>query len=332
MKIYADAYYLDFLKPGTFAQIDNINDIPTNADIVAITRYTGDLVEHQQIIDQLLPTTKKLIVTLIEAVNHNLIEFLLQNNHPQIEFLVDSDLNCLVPNAKTITSWFMCPTNFYVTSPQARTLLDQLAPSVKKPKLFDCLLGIKKSHRDQVENFYKKSQHQDKFIFNYFKDNLRAGRWDIELTNDLQFTGDIVDYQGWQIPLSVLIPVEIYNQSYYSIVAETTAFNTHNQYTEKLAKPILAQRLFVAFAGQYYLRNLRNKGFQTFSNVIDESYDNIEDSHTRYAWAWQQVEYLCSQNPADIIKCIEPIVKHNQQHFLTTDWHANMRSSLDSSR
>jgi hypothetical protein len=328
MKIYADSYYLDFLPLDGFVEIDNLDAIPNGVDIIAITRYTGDLTEHQRIIDQLLPKTKKLVITLIEAVNPDLMDFLSSNTNHKIEFLIDSDLNYPIVNAKTITSWFMCPTNFYVTSPQARSLLDQLTHQVKKPKLFDCLLGTKKPHRDQVEKFYQQSLHQNKFIFTYFKDDVRKGCWQQAIPNDMQWSSDSVDYEGFSCPLSALIPVDIYNQTYYSVVAETTALNTHNQYTEKLAKPILAQRLFVAFAGQHYLHNLRRKGFQTFDGVIDESYDLIEDNDTRFALAWQQIEYLCQQDPDQILSKIKNIVSHNQQHFLATDWHANMMLTL----
>jgi len=332
MKIYADSYYLDFLPLNGFVEIDNIDAIPNGTDIIAITRYTGDLIEHQRIIDYLLPKTKKLVITLIEAVNPDLMEFLSNNTNPKIEFFIDSDLNCSVANAKTITSWFMCSTNFYVTSPQARSLLDQLTHQVKKPMLFDCLLGTKKSHRDQVENFYQQSPYQDKFIFTYFKDDVRKGSWQQPIPDSMQWSSDSVDYEGFSCPLSALIPVDIYNQTYYSVVAETTALNTHNQYTEKLAKPLLAQRLFVAFAGQHYLRNLRRKGFRTFDNVIDEGYDAIEDDQLRFAQAWRQIEYLCQQDPVAIVSKIEHIVTHNQQHFLNTDWHVNMKCSLSSSR
>jgi len=328
MKIYADSYYLDFLPLNGFVEIDSIDSIPNGIDIIAITRYTGDLIEHQRIIDYLLPKTKKLVITLIEAVNPDLIEFLSNNTNPKIEFFIDSDLNCAVANAKTITSWFMCPANFYVTSPQARSLLDKLSPDVDRFKFFDCLLGNKKAHRDQIENFYKQSLYQDKFIFTYFKNNIHQGQWHTDLSNDVKFSADTVDFQGWQTPLSALIPVDIYNKTYYSIVAETTALNTHNQYTEKLAKPILAKRLFVAFAGQHYLRNLRRKGFRTFDSVIDESYDVIEDDNIRFAQAWQQVEYLCQQDPVAIVSKIEHIVTHNQQHFLNTNWHSSMESTF----
>lgn len=327
MKIYVDAYYIDFLTPNTFVQFDNIDTIPDHVDIIGITRYDKNLEQHQLIINQLLPKTKKLIVTLIEAVNPNLIDFLLANADPRLTFMVDSDLNHWVPNAKTITSWFMCPTMFYRTAPQARDLLDKLVFDINKPKLFDCLLGQQRDHRDQVEQFYHRSPHKDQFIFTYFKDNIRNGHWNLDI-GSIQKTGMQIDYQGWKAPLSSLIPVEIYNQSHYSIVTETIAFNTHNQYTEKLAKPMLAKRLFVVFAGQYYLRNLRCKGFMTFDGIIDESYDLIEDPTERFTQAWRQVEWLCQQDPVQIITNLEHIVNHNQQHLLNTDWHENMRSLL----
>jgi hypothetical protein len=329
MQIYADSYYLDFLKPNTFLQFDNIDTIPDSVDLIAITRYNGNLSEHQAVINQLLPKTKKLIVTMIEVINHDLSDFLLSNSDPKIEFFVDADLNCPVPHAKSITSWFMCPKNFYVTSPQAISLLGQLTSNTNKLKFFDCLLGTKKPHRDQIEFFYSKSPYQDKFIFVYFKNDVRNGQWHTTQLDGINFSADLVDFEGWQTPLSALVPVDIYNQSYYSIVAETIALNTHTQYTEKLAKPILAKRLFVVFSGQYYLRNLKRNGFMTFDSVIDESYDAIADDNMRFAQAWQQVEYLCSQDPVAVQHKIKSIVDHNQQHFLTTNWHANMMLTLD---
>jgi len=329
MKIYADSYYLDFLPLNGFVEINSIDSIPNGTDIIAITRYTGDLAEHQRIIDYLLPKTKKLVITLIEIVNNpNLEDFLLTNSDPKIQFFVNAYLNYPMSHAKSITSWFMCSANFYVTSPQARSLLDQLTHKIKKPKLFDCLLGTKKPHRDQIENFYKQSLYQDKFIFTYFKNNIHQGQWHTDLLNDVKFSADTVDFQGWQTPLSALIPVDIYNKTYYSIVAETITINCHNHYTEKLAKPILAKRLFVAFAGQYYLRNLKRNGFMTFDSVIDESYDIIEDDQLRFAQAWRQIEYLCQQDPVAIVSKIEHIVTHNQQHFLNTNWHSSMESTF----
>jgi hypothetical protein len=108
-------------------------------------------------------------------------------------------------------------------------------------------------------------------------------------------------------------------------VAETTAENSYNQYTEKVAKPIVAGRPFVAFAGQHYLANLRHLGFKTFESVIDESYDSIANLRERMQAAWYQVEWLCAQDPAHIYGELHDVLQHNHEHFLSTDWHSTIR-------
>jgi hypothetical protein len=332
MKNYVDWYYGSILPKNNYVMFDktDIDNIPDNVDLIAVSQLHSNLIEHQKLIDQLLPKTNKLIYLIGEAVNHDLVDFLLKNNSPKIEFLIDAVLNVPISNVKTISSWFISPHNFYVTAPPVASLLNEIQNDISKPKYFDCLLGTKRDHRDQITRFYKNSDHRDKFIFSYYKNHksVQGGIWDIDLPDDVEHSANMISFHGYKIPLSAILPVKIYNESYYSIVAETTCHNDYNQYTEKVAKPILAQRLFVAFAGQHYLRNLRNKGFLTFNSVIDESYDSIEDPDIRFYQAWKQVEYLCSQDPDKIMKMIKPVVEYNKNLFLRTNWHKELKLTL----
>jgi hypothetical protein len=325
MKIYADWYSRTFIKPQSCILFQDINIIPHGVDVIAFSRNHSKLDEIQLIINQLLPKTNKLYVILIEATNPKLVDFLLENNNSKIEFFVDAVINCPIANVKSISSWFMTPHNLYSTSPAVKALLTQLTRPEHKPKFFDCLLGMHRDHRDQITRFYKNSTHKDKFIFTYFKDNLHNGLWDIDIDSNITKTHQQIILNNSGVPVSAILPITIYNESYYSVVAETTCYNDYNQYTEKVAKPLLAKRLFVVFAGQYYLRNLRDKGFMTFGTVIDERYDSIEDPDIRFFQAWQQIEYLCSQNPKEILDRVDYILEYNQRHFLNTDWHHEMR-------
>ena len=108
-------------------------------------------------------------------------------------------------------------------------------------------------------------------------------------------------------------------------MAETTTENKYSFYNEKVAKPIIASRPFVAFAGQHYLSNLRHLGFKTFESVVDQSYDAIADMRQRMTAAWAQVEWLCAQDPAHIYGELYDVLQHNHEHFLTTDWHSAIR-------
>ena len=82
--------------------------------------------------------------------------------------------------------------------------------------------------------------------------------------------------------------------------------------------------MFVAVAGQGYLEFLRSIGFQTFGNVIDESYDQEPDNIKRWTMAMNQVELLCSKDPADVISQVQEIVDHNRQLMLTTNWYGQL--------
>ena len=59
------------------------------------------------------------------------------------------------------------------------------------------------------------------------------------------------------------------------VVAESDVFNYH-WLTEKVAKPLATGKPFVLLGGRHSLQLLRNWGFVTFGNIIDESYDDEE--------------------------------------------------------
>jgi hypothetical protein len=135
-----------------------------------------------------------------------------------------------------------------------------------------------------------------------------------------------------EMSISTIVPISIYNQTAYSIVAETNFDNDYSFYTEKIVKPIIAERLFIVFSGQYYLRNLRSLGFRTFDGIIDETYDTIEDPTTRFARAFKQMEYLITLSQADVLEKIREIVEHNKRIMFETDWqqqfHTNLKTTL----
>ena len=83
---------------------------------------------------------------------------------------------------------------------------------------------------------------------------------------------------------------------------------------------MIARRLFVAFTGYQFLANLRRLGFQTFGAVIDESYDLIKNDRARYAAAFEQVKILCSRDQQEVYNTIKPVLEHNYNLIMTTDW------------
>jgi hypothetical protein len=106
-------------------------------------------------------------------------------------------------------------------------------------------------------------------------------------------------------------PYEVYDNSWYSIISETYQ-NHRYQPTEKTAKAFLGKRIFVAFCCQHFLKNLKILGFKTFDSIIDESYDEVEDTVQRFDLAWQQIRKLSLSDPCDVYDKVSLILDHNR--------------------
>jgi len=223
--------------------------------------------------------------------------------------------------------WFKTTAMLYKDLPNK---LAELNPYAVKSKMFDALLGSPKPHRDFVYQSVQENNLQDKFIIPY------GGAWDdnrfyaqdyfiwepgVEVDGEQQAgTAGPVFYYGISTGLSRVMPLQVYNDTAYSIITETDHDNTLSFYTEKTAKALIARRLFVAFSGYKFLQNLRMHGFQTFGDVIDESYDLILDDTERYTAAFEQVKRLCAMDQAEVLAKIQPVLEHNHNLIMNTDW------------
>ena len=56
-------------------------------------------------------------------------------------------------------------------------------------------------------------------------------------------------------------------------------------------------------------------GFQTFDNVIDESYDSIESDIDRWHAAFEQVKALSQEDPKLVLEKIRPVLDHNHRRL-----------------
>lgn len=77
--------------------------------------------------------------------------------------------------------------------------------------------------------------------------------------------------------------------TYFSIVAETSISNEYCFVTEKCIRPILGFHPFIVFGNPYTLRTLKEYGIKTFSDIIDESYDEELDTNKRFEMAYREV-------------------------------------------
>lgn len=326
--IYLDSFFQSIASISYQSYYD-WRTLPNGCDMIGISFYTNDFKNHQKIVDHLKTKTKKLLVYVSEPTGEaeDFIRFLKNSQSSEIEIF--SDIICNIDGLRyhTSISWFLSAENFYADLNWSKDLLSKLDHNLNKTKKFDCLLGSAKPHRDAISQLYEQSKYKDQIIYSYFRNDIQQGIWSHDIGH-LKYTGEMIQFNGKNISLSSILPIEIYNQSYYSIIAETTFANEYSQFTEKVAKAILAKRPFIVVGGQYYLRNLRALGFKTFSNIIDEEYDNFKHYHTRCSFAWAEIEKLCGRDPVSVMAALSDVLEHNYHHFLETDWHQSLRQYL----
>lgn len=301
----------------------DINDIPNGCDIAAFSIF--NCADFEKIVDQAMTKSKFVFIDFNELTELEMFSKanLLQQQHNNLQ-IVSTLISNLPSRIKFSGQWFMSPINFYSNNSDSAWSFDFLSKLTTEEctdrlYLFDCLLGIEKSSRNFIEQLYLDSSNRHCIFFSYFKDNINTGVWDFSV-DLVGSSADLVSHNNNLFTPSAAIPYSIYNKSFYSIVAETVVFDQYNFYTEKIAKPILAKRPFIAFCGKHYLKNLKKLGFKTFGQIIDESYDEIDDWQQRFSLAWAQVEKLMQHDPKEIYQKTVHIRNHNYQLFRSRDW------------
>jgi hypothetical protein len=201
-----------------------------------------------------------------------------------------------------------------------KTFTPKLDTEEIKSKYFDVLLGTKKPHRDFINEYVAKNLMNETYLTYSDKD---MSKFDLGVSIipskqvDAGSSTENLVIGNKSVRISMLIPDMIYAKTAYSVVAETFVDNEFSFFTEKVAKPILAKRLFIVFSGQHYLRNLKSLGFKTFKDVVDESYDSIEDNELRWGMAAEQMANLCRCSQRDVLHYTQQVREHNYQLLMS---------------
>jgi hypothetical protein len=317
--IYWDSHYFtsDFQKffdKNIWSDTNNLDlflETPASYKLAMIGKYSHGP-EFDIIIQDLIPVCDKIIV--FDSELHD------KHVKPIVKYR-DSKITWVIPgyvygveNTIFNNQWLRGQIEMY-RQPQIYSDLAELNPYAVKPYYFDALLGAGKPHKDYLAKQIRDDELENKIL-------LRHGYKDFIFPQTITegHGASLTNYKGWGCLLSTIVPLDIYNQTAYSIVGETEWDNSHFFLTEKTSKCLMSRRLFVMFSGQYWLRTFRDLGFKTFGSVIDESYDNIENSFERWAKAYAQVKYLCTLDQTEVLNEIRPILEYNYDLLWSTNW------------
>jgi hypothetical protein len=136
------------------------------------------------------------------------------------------------------------------------------------------------------------------------------------LLNNLPLTLDVPESKYKAIKANMPNLKDYFDESYFSIITEGD-FSTDEgkrQFTEKVLKCFAYHHPFVVIGLPGTLQLLKQEGFLTFSQVIDESYDREENDDRRIKSALAEVEKLNNLNINELKKVYDkliPVLEHN---------------------
>lgn len=124
---------------------------------------------------------------------------------------------------------------------------------------------------------------------------------------------------------------EDYSNTDIEVVLETLFDDERLHLTEKSLRPIACGQPFILTATHGSLAYLRRYGFQTFSDIWDESYDTIIDPVERLQAVIKLMKTIANwtepERLSNLAK-VQHIVDHNKQHFFSDCFFEQIVSEL----
>ena len=162
---------------------------------------------------------------------------------------------------------------------------------------FNCLQKRPRGHREQFFDLLCDNDLVTKGLCSY-------------PDRDVWIHGEVHDDSNYGSYVSRLHP-EYCLQTFVTVVSEPQYFSFENSVfnSEKVFKPIACNHPFIVLGGKGSLASLKKRGYRTFRNYFDESYDDIDDDEERM------------HAIIDVLKHIESIEDKNA-------WFESMRGVL----
>lgn len=137
--------------------------------------------------------------------------------------------------------------------------------------------------------------------------------WDFEywVPEKLEFQKD---FRGTNGMCDIFVPPQEFKKSVFSVISESNLDCLF--FTEKTYVPIYHQRPFMIWGAPNSHAYLKKVGFRLFDNVIDYSFDSIEDDEKRCEAFIKQVREICKIDKHELLKMTAPIAKENWYVYL----------------
>jgi hypothetical protein len=122
-----------------------------------------------------------------------------------------------------------------------------------------------------------------------------------------------------------------YKSTNIEVVLETLFDDQRWHLTEKILRPIACGQPFIIAATPGSLEYLRSYGFHTFSPLIDETYDTIQDPVARLkaiTAEMRRITDLAVSQKQSLFAQLRTIAQHNRQWFFSSEFHHSIIREL----
>jgi len=118
-----------------------------------------------------------------------------------------------------------------------------------------------------------------------------------------------------------ILTKEHFAQTYFSFVTETVFESQPGSplfVTEKTYMPFVNYHPFIITSGTGCLQYLKDEGYETFPELFDESYDNVNDRAERLKIIMNNIDRICKMDIKELHKLYWSVwdkLEHNRNHF-----------------
>lgn len=112
----------------------------------------------------------------------------------------------------------------------------------------------------------------------------------------------------WNVPLE-------WHETFLHVISETLVDIIY--ITEKTVAPLLGGKLFISYAAKGFYQELKKLGFQLYDEIIDYSFDDIDNHEDRLNALMDQIEKIIQLNDYEkVYKDLNEKLRYNQQHAI----------------
>jgi len=279
---------------------------------------------------------------------------LLQLNRLMISEQVKSGEILLLTSGDLESGWDYCKTDCYFSNIveyleniSAHESWPQVYHKKNKPYDFLFLNGRLRPHRKYIIDQLRQQKLLDRALWTNLGDSVEMSWTSTLLTNSNEPVKLLPEQ--YEIPRAIPNMIELptgfvkhhlfgntwgdaivnpaaYVDTSFSLVTETIFDYPHTFRTEKIWKPMIMCHPFVVAANRGYYRDLHNAGFRTFGDLVDESFDQIDDPTDRANRVVAVVKDICYNGAEAFLQAARSTCKYNYQQL--RDHNTQQRAEL----